>query len=111
MLPTFCRRYFASMQPKKVAWFGLGNMGKYMTVHLSNGGYEVHGFDPVEAARKSVEGKGVILGSDMKETVKTAEFIFTNLPNTKVVEQMCLDEGTTSLHIPSCCEFNIFISF
>ena len=35
---------------KSVSFFGLGNMGKWMSLNLCRAGYVVYGFDPSEKA-------------------------------------------------------------
>jgi 6-phosphogluconate dehydrogenase len=42
----------------QIAMIGLGRMGANMAQRLLRGGHEVVGFDPAEAARKQIEGKG-----------------------------------------------------
>src|ERR1700678_2525004 len=42
----------------ELAMIGLGRMGANMAQRLLRGGHQVVGFDPAEAARKDIEGKG-----------------------------------------------------
>ncbi len=42
----------------KIAFVGLGRMGAGMTHRLCDGGHEVHGFDPNEAARTELASRG-----------------------------------------------------
>lgn len=49
---------------RKVGMLGLGKMGAPMARHLIARGYEVHGYDPLEPARRAAGASGVkVLGS------------------------------------------------
>jgi 6-phosphogluconate dehydrogenase len=54
----------------QIAMIGLGRMGANMAQRLMRGGHEVVGFDPAEAARKVIEGKGGKSAASLAELVE-----------------------------------------
>jgi 6-phosphogluconate dehydrogenase len=54
----------------QIAMIGLGRMGANMAQRLMRGGHEVVGFDPAEAARKVIEGKGGKSAASLTELVE-----------------------------------------
>jgi 6-phosphogluconate dehydrogenase len=53
----------------QIAMIGLGRMGSNMAQRLLHGGHEVVGFDPAEAARKVIEGKGAQSAASLQALV------------------------------------------
>ncbi len=53
----------------QIAMIGLGRMGANMAQRLHLGGHDVVGFDPMEAARKSIEGKGAQSAASLESLV------------------------------------------
>jgi 3-hydroxyisobutyrate dehydrogenase len=68
-----------------VAVVGLGNMGGPMAVNLVSAGYDVTGFDLVEAAKEAVAAAGVRVAGSAAEAVAAAEVVITMLPAGKHV--------------------------
>jgi 3-hydroxyisobutyrate dehydrogenase len=77
----------------KVAFIGIGNMGKPMAANIAGKGHEVFLFDanPAAAARAAAETGAVVLGSLSEASV--AEVIVTMLPDGKVVREVALGEN------------------
>src|ERR1700689_410632 len=74
----------------KVAFIGIGNMGKPMASNIAKRGHEVFLFDanPVSAASVAKETGATVLGS--LSEVSVAEVIVTMLPDGKVVRDVAL---------------------
>ncbi|MDP8986361.1 MAG: decarboxylating 6-phosphogluconate dehydrogenase [Pseudomonadota bacterium] len=62
----------------QIAMIGLGRMGANMAQRLMSGGHEVVGFDPIEAARQSIEEKGA-------ETAVSLEALVAKLKTPRVL--------------------------
>jgi len=77
----------------KVAFIGIGNMGKPMATNIAKRGHEVFLFDanPAAAASVAKETGATILGS--LADVCVAEVIVTMLPDGKVVREVALGEN------------------
>jgi len=93
MLSRILTRQFSSAdKPATIAWFGLGNMGKFMTKNLARSGHKIYAFDKVKAAEEENKGH-CIIGADPKEICAKADFTITNITNTAVVKDLFLDQG------------------
>ncbi len=87
---------------KKVAFFGLGNMGGPMAANLVKAGFEVCAFDLQPASVKKALDQGCSAGATEKETVAGADFIITMLPNGAIAENLYIDNvGLLDLVDPS----------
>jgi 3-hydroxyisobutyrate dehydrogenase len=77
----------------KVAFIGIGNMGKPMASNIAKRGHEVFLFDanPASAASVARETGASVLGSLAE--VSVAEVIVTMLPDGKVVRDVALGEN------------------
>ncbi len=69
----------------KIAFLGLGNMGSHMARNLVEAGYNVTGFDVVDAAIRAATEHGVIPGNSANETVDGADVVITMFPAGKHV--------------------------
>ena len=78
------------LPPAKIAWLGLGMMGLPMAAQLLRAGYEVRGFDPVEAARAGFAEVGGADCATAADAAEGAAAIVTMLPNGKAVEAALL---------------------
>lgn len=69
----------------KIAFLGLGNMGFYMARNLVEAGYDVTGFDVVEAATRAAAEHGVTSAESAVDAVEGAEVVITMFPAGKHV--------------------------
>lgn len=69
----------------KIAFLGLGNMGSHMARNLVDAGYDVTGFDVVEAATKAAAEHGVAPAETAEDTVTGADVVITMFPAGKHV--------------------------
>lgn len=76
------------MTKPTLAYIGLGLMGQPMTRHLVQRGYNVHGYDILEAQRVRAEAHGVRVHSSVAETVGHGDLVLLNLPTTQAVEEV-----------------------
>ena len=87
---------------KKVAFFGLGNMGGPMAANLVKAGFEVCAFDLQPASVQKAVNDGCSAASSEKEAVAGADFIITMLPNGAIAENLYIDgAGLLDLVDPS----------
>jgi len=93
MLSSRIIRAFSSQEKITVAWFGLGNMGKFMTKNLSrHPAINLYGYDLNKDAEASCKDH-LTIGTDPKEICARADFIITNITNTAVVSKLFVDQG------------------
>ena len=86
------------MHSKKLGFIGLGNMGGRMTRCLVDSGIEVVGFDPQPGAAKKA---GAREAQDIGQIVDECELIMMSLPDSKVVENVMLQQGGILSHCRS----------
>lgn len=68
------------MSSKVISFIGLGHMGGPMAANLVKAGFEVRGFDLVEASKTAAKATGVITADDIAQAVKEAGTVITMLP-------------------------------
>ena len=66
---------------ERVGMIGLGIMGSAMSANLVKGGFEVHGYDIVPAARRKLAAPGGKPCRSVTEVAKRCEIIVTSLPS------------------------------
>ena len=77
----------------KVAFIGLGIMGKPMVHNLLKAGYEVSCFDIIRENVEIVKGYGAAAAESIKETIVDAPVVITMLPNSPHVKEVVLGDG------------------
>lgn len=77
----------------KVAFIGLGIMGKPMVHNLLKAGYEVSCFDIIRENVEIVKGYGAAAAESIKEAIVDAPVVITMLPNSPHVKEVVLGEG------------------
>ncbi|MEU4114373.1 2-hydroxy-3-oxopropionate reductase [Kitasatospora sp. NPDC028055] len=78
---------------RKIAFVGLGIMGKPMAVNLVKAGHHVTGFDLSQASIDTVVAAGGHGAASIAEAVKDAEVVITMVPADPHVEAVILGEG------------------
>ncbi len=73
---------------KKVAFFGLGNMGGPMAANLVKAGFEVCAFDLVPASVQKAVEDGCTAATSEKAAVTGADFVISMLPNGAIAEAL-----------------------
>jgi 3-hydroxyisobutyrate dehydrogenase len=77
----------------RIAFIGLGNMGRHMAANLQKVGHDLTVYD---ARREAAEGhlaNGATWANSAAEAAQGAELILTSLPGPKQVEEVALGEG------------------
>ena len=72
----------------KIAFIGLGNMGKGMAINLSKNNLDVFGYDIDEKVFSKMKNHNVIKSKDIQSIVEKTEIIITMLPDGKIVEKV-----------------------
>ncbi|MEV7025010.1 2-hydroxy-3-oxopropionate reductase [Kitasatospora sp. NPDC093558] len=78
---------------RKIAFVGLGIMGKPMAINLVKAGHDVTGFDLSQASIDAVVAAGGRGAASIAEAVKDAEVVITMVPADPHVEAVILGEG------------------
>lgn len=79
-------------QIKKIAFIGLGNMGKPMAENLLKKGYQLNIFDLNQAVLDDVAKQGATIASSPVEAVKGMDMVITMLPAGQHVKSVYLGE-------------------
>lgn len=77
----------------KVAWIGLGTMGRPMARHLSAQGWNVMAYDVSEPARAKAAAEGVKVAESAAQATSGAGAVFTMLPKGEHVRHALLDDA------------------
>jgi 3-hydroxyisobutyrate dehydrogenase len=78
------------MVMKKIAFIGLGNMGKPMALNLSKAGFKLNVFDLVPAACEELRKAGADVSDSATSTLKGASIVISMLPSSPHVEGLYL---------------------
>mgnify|MGYP001821431960 FL=1 len=81
------------MSKPKIGFIGLGIMGKPMSKHLLDAGYELVVHDLVQAAVDEVVAAGAAKGVSPKDVAARSEVIITMLPDSPDVQAVALGEN------------------
>ena len=76
------------MSSKRVGWIGLGLIGLPMAARLAAAGWDVRGHD-IDRERLRLAGeRGIRVAASLEEAIAGARFVFTSLPNEKVLVEL-----------------------
>lgn len=78
---------------KKVAWIGVGIMGKSMVRNLMKAGFELHIYARARAKVEDVIGEGAVFHDTIGDCVKGCEAVITMVGFPKDVEEVYLTPG------------------
>lgn len=81
------------MMAKKIAFFGVGNMGGPMAANLVKAGFEVCAFDLQPTSLAKAVADGCSQASSEKEAVAGADFVISMLPNGAIAEGLYIDDA------------------
>ncbi len=79
------------MKPK-IGFIGLGIMGKHMSSHLIDAGYEVSVYDINPRAVEDLSAKGATICKNCSETAANADVVISMVPDSPDVEKVVLGE-------------------
>ena len=80
------------MKPK-IGFIGIGIMGRHMSRHLMNAGYEVVAFDVYKPSLEAVDQAGAQEGKSSADVAARSDVVITMLPDSPDVENVALGEG------------------
>ena len=80
------------MKPK-IGFIGLGIMGKHMSSHLIDAGYEVSVYDIRPGAVEELSAKGAIACKNCSETATDTDVVISMVPDSPDVEKVALGES------------------
>lgn len=84
----------------KIAFIGLGIMGKPMAKNLLKAGHALRVYDRSAAALQEVEAAGATACQSAVEAVEDVELVITMLPNSPHVRSVMLEDDQLALHMP-----------
>jgi len=77
----------------KVAFIGLGIMGKNMAINILNNNYQLRIYDVIKENMIELEEMGAGVGNSPADAAKGCDVIMTSLPNSKIVEDVILGKN------------------
>src|SRR3954451_19575659 len=77
----------------RIAFIGLGNMGRHMAANLQKAGHELVVHDMRRSAAEGHLANGATWANSVAEAAQAAELILTSLPGPKQVEEVALGES------------------
>lgn len=81
------------MSKPAIGFIGLGIMGRPMSKHLLNAGYELTVYDIVEASVNEIVAAGATAAASCKEVAEKSDVIITMVPDSPDVEAAALGEN------------------
>ncbi|MBE5798212.1 MAG: 2-hydroxy-3-oxopropionate reductase [Clostridiales bacterium] len=89
----------------KIAFIGLGIMGKPMAINLLKAGHELRVFDFNKAAVEEVKAAGAVACESSVATVEGVDAVITMLPNSPHVKSVMLENDKVAEHMPKTATF------
>lgn len=89
----------------KIAFIGLGIMGKPMAINLLKAGHELRVFDFNKAAVEEVKAAGAVACASSVETVEGVDAVITMLPNSPHVKSVMLENDKVAEKMPKTATF------
>ena len=89
----------------KIAFIGLGIMGKPMALNLLKAGHELRVFDLNKAAVDEVKAAGAVACESSVATVEGVDAVITMLPNSPHVKSVMLENDKVAEHMPKTATF------
>lgn len=77
------------MKPR-IGFIGLGIMGKHMSGHLLDTGYELVVYDLIRAAMLDIAGKGAEMGASCTDVASRTDVVISMVPDTPDFEEVAL---------------------
>ena len=77
----------------RIAFIGLGNMGRHMAANLQKAGHQLVVHDMRPAAAEGHLANGALWANSAAEAAQGADLILTSLPGPKQVEAVALGES------------------
>ncbi|MGO4126511.1 3-hydroxyisobutyrate dehydrogenase [Inquilinus sp. YAF38] len=84
----------------RIAFLGLGHMGRPMALNLVKAGHRVSGFDPVESVREAVAKEGIAAKPSIAAAVDDAQVVVSMLPTGGHAREAYLGENGVCASAP-----------
>ena len=89
----------------KIAFIGLGIMGKPMALNLIKAGHELRVYDRNEATIAELKAAGATACGSSSETVEGVDLVLTMLPNSPHVKSVMLEDDKLAEKMPKTAAF------
>ena len=89
----------------KIAFIGLGIMGKPMAKNLLKAGHELFVYDHKAATLEEMKAAGATICSSSAETVEGVDLVITMLPNSPNVKSVMLEDDRLAEKMPKTAAF------
>ena len=89
----------------KIAFIGLGIMGKPMAKNLLKAGHTLRVFDRNTATLEELKAAGATCCGSSVETVEGVDVVITMLPNSPHVKSVMLEDDKLAAHMPKTATF------
>lgn len=89
----------------KIAFIGLGIMGKPMAINLLKAGHELRVYDCNPSTIKELKAAGATTCASSEETVQGVELVITMLPNSPQVKSVMLEDDKLAEKMPKTATF------
>jgi len=89
----------------KIAFIGLGIMGKPMAKNLLKAGHELRVYDRVQATLDEMKEAGATVCGSSSETVEGVDLVITMLPNSPHVKSVMLEDDKLAEKMPKTAAF------
>lgn len=80
----------------RIAFIGLGVMGRPMAINLVRAGYDVHGFDINPAAVEAAAQGGVVAASTVEDAARDADVLITMVVNDAQMRAVLFEPGNAA---------------
>ena len=89
----------------KIAFIGLGIMGKPMAKNLLKAGHQLRVYDRKQETMDEMAAAGATLCKSSVETVEGVDIVMTMLPNSPHVKSVMLEDDKLAEHMPRTATF------
>ena len=89
----------------KIAFIGLGIMGKPMAKNLLKAGHKLFVYDRNEATLEEMKAAGATVCASSRDTVKDIDLVITMLPNSPHVKSVMLEDDKLAEKMPKTAAF------
>ena len=89
----------------KIAFIGLGIMGKPMAKNLLKAGHQLRVYDRKKETMEEMAAAGATLCGSSVETVEGVDLVLTMLPNSPHVKSVMLEDDKLAEHMPKTATF------
>lgn len=104
-LPVYRRETNKKRKSMKIAFIGLGIMGKPMALNLLKADHELRVYDRNQATIDELKAAGAVACACSAETVEGVDVVITMLPNSLHVKSVMLEDDKLAEKMPKTAAF------